>query len=116
MGVPIALKQLKLANVLYLVIQKERTGMNEIKSIVFTFKDATYNALVRLKRIKGKWARVVTIMNGELETLLFGNHFFFVGEEHDTVLNVADPETVQLLRQQIAAILQAEQPLDPELN
>ena len=90
--------------------------MNEIKSIAFTFNNATYNALVRLKRIKGKWARVVTIMNGELESLLFGNHFFFIGEDNDTVLNAADGETVKLLRQQIAAILQAEQPLSPELN
>ncbi len=80
--------------------------MNEIKSIAFTFNDATYNALVRLRRVRGKWARVVTIMNGELEALLFGNHFFFLDDEGDSMPGEKDPEAVKMLRKQIFATLQ----------
>jgi hypothetical protein len=88
--------------------------MNEIKSIAFSFNNATYNALVRLRQVKGKWARVVTIMNGELESRLFGNHFFFVDEDQD--LTSVEDETVRELRQQIASILAAENPAAPVLN
>ncbi len=48
--------------------------MDNIMSIEFLYKKRTFYALVRPKTRDGQTAYHVTIMNGELERLLFGQH------------------------------------------
>lgn len=45
-------------------------------SINFKYRDAHYKALIRVLEAKGKEEKEyrITIMNGELEVLLYGNH------------------------------------------
>ena len=43
-------------------------------SLEFTYRSKTYHALIRTKMDEQRLAYYVTIMNGELERLLYGNH------------------------------------------
>jgi len=45
-------------------------------SIKFDFGEREYCALVRMKEKEAKIEYHITIMNGELERLLYGNHVF----------------------------------------
>jgi hypothetical protein len=45
-------------------------------SIKFKFRAREYCALVRIKEKEGKAEYHITVMNGELERLLYGNHVF----------------------------------------
>jgi hypothetical protein len=46
-------------------------------SITFNYRKSQYEALVRVVKQKDNFKKYrITIMNGELEVLLFGHHFF----------------------------------------
>ena len=51
--------------------------MEKILSLEFTYRSKTYHALIRTKMSDQRLAYYVTIMNGELERLLYGNHILF---------------------------------------
>ena len=48
--------------------------MATIMSIAFEFKGKEYYSLIRVKERNEKTEYHITIMNGELERLLYGNH------------------------------------------
>lgn len=79
--------------------------MSTISSFTFVHKGQQYRALVRITYTPYRHYHI-TIMNGELETLLFGNHVFI--EKDGEVINSAVMELsaeVQELRQSIAGAL-----------
>jgi hypothetical protein len=43
-------------------------------SLGFKFREVSYNALIRLRESGIKKEYVITVMNGELEKILYGNH------------------------------------------
>jgi hypothetical protein len=48
--------------------------MDKMISLEFTYRSKIYFALVRTKIDKKKLSYIITIMNGELERLLYGHH------------------------------------------
>ncbi|TMI73635.1 MAG: hypothetical protein E6H09_06120 [Bacteroidetes bacterium] len=48
--------------------------MDKMISLEFTYRSKTYYALIRTKINEKKISYVVTVMNGELERLLYGHH------------------------------------------
>jgi len=52
--------------------------MPSMLSVGFEYRKKKYYALVRIRERSGQNECVVTVMNGELETLLYGNHIFFI--------------------------------------
>ena len=68
-------------------------------SLEFTYRSQTYYALIRTKLNEQRLAYYVTIMNGELERMLYGNHILIdeAGELR------SDPE---ILDQEIAELKQ----------
>jgi len=48
--------------------------MDKMLSLEFTYRSKTYHALIRTKINEHRLAYYVTIMDGELERLLYGNH------------------------------------------
>jgi hypothetical protein len=48
--------------------------MDKMISLEFTYRSKTYFALVRTKINEKKISYVVTVMNGDLERLLYGHH------------------------------------------
>jgi hypothetical protein len=48
--------------------------MDKMISLEFTYRSKTYYALIRTKMNEKKISYVVTVMNGELERLLYGHH------------------------------------------
>lgn len=55
--------------------------MSEIISIPFEFADYKYTALVNIKKQSFNRFFIITIMDGQLEQLLFGNHIFIETED-----------------------------------
>lgn len=46
-------------------------------SITFDYRESQYEALIRVVKQKENYKKYrITVMNGELEVLLFGHHFF----------------------------------------
>ena len=45
-------------------------------SLEFTYDNCVYNALARIKKNQGLEEYAITIMNGELEARLYGEHIF----------------------------------------
>jgi hypothetical protein len=54
--------------------------MSKMISIQFTYRNSTHHALVRCGQIEGLSQIRVTVMNGDVEALLFGHHIFFSNE------------------------------------
>jgi hypothetical protein len=48
--------------------------MDKMISLEFTYRSKTYYAIIRTKINEKKISYVVTVMNGELERLLYGHH------------------------------------------
>ena len=61
--------------------------MSNILSMNFKYNNSIFDVLVRLKENGTKREYYVTIMNGELEKLLFGSHIFVEVDGH---LQIAD--------------------------
>jgi hypothetical protein len=55
----------------------------EFLSVEFEFEGGTYNTLIRKKRKASGTEYCITVMNGKLEKLLYGNHII---KEKDGVL------------------------------
>jgi len=64
--------------------------------IKFEYHGTGYEALVRIKAKETKTEYYITIMNGELEKMLYGHHVFI--DENDKLQTgiVPDPETAYL--------------------
>lgn len=50
--------------------------MTNMVSVAFCYNKCSYNALIRFKETESGKKYYVTIMNGKLEKLLYGNHIF----------------------------------------
>jgi hypothetical protein len=54
--------------------------MDKIISLEFIYKSTMYYALIRTKEYEERRLHSVTIMNGDLERLLYGNHIIIEKE------------------------------------
>jgi hypothetical protein len=63
-------------------------NMDTITSVEFVYKSDIYYALIRTKNRGDKKHHFITIMNGNLERLLYGNHIVI---EEDGVLQSERP-------------------------
>jgi hypothetical protein len=75
--------------------------MNEFEflSVEFEFEGTHYNSLVRKKKLNNSFEYHVTIMDGELEKMLYGNHI--IRQVNGTLLDEcdsADKKVVDLKR------------------
>lgn len=67
--------------------------MTKILSIGFEYKGIFYKALARLKELGIKKEYHITIMNGELEKLLYGNHVIVESNGQLLLAHAISPET-----------------------
>lgn len=84
--------------------------MSNIISISFNYKGHPYHALVRIKNNSIREYHI-TVMNGQLETLLYGNHIFIESNgkfENDNPGNKINDEDILKLREAISKALQKE--------
>ena len=82
---------------------------NEILPLYFRFKGKDYSALVRQKNDLEQEQYRVTIMNGDLEMLLFGHHIFLLQDGDFVCCNPPqDSNTVQLVTCIANALKEAE--------
>jgi hypothetical protein len=70
--------------------------MEDIISIEFEYKEKTHFALVRIKEKKEHKEYHITIMNGELEQKLYGNHVFIDEDSWIVLSPVPENRTGQL--------------------
>jgi hypothetical protein len=78
-----------------------------ILSLEFSYRSKTYYGLVRIKMNEGVKCHHVTVMNGDLERLLYGYHI--IAEDRDGLLHPvaeAPDEEVQKLQDGIIQSLQ----------
>jgi hypothetical protein len=61
--------------------------MDNIISLEFIYKSKKYYALVRTKMIGQEKHNIITVMNGDLETLLYGHHILV---EDDGILRSSE--------------------------
>jgi hypothetical protein len=54
--------------------------MEKIISLAFIYKSKVYYALIRTKKCEDKTGYYITIMNGDLEMMLYGNHIILETE------------------------------------
>jgi hypothetical protein len=78
--------------------------MEKILTIEFEFLGQFYFSLVRLKQKNGLNEYQVTVMNGELEKLLYGNHIIRVEDGHLQV-EFSENNKQELLKLRIAEAL-----------
>jgi hypothetical protein len=72
--------------------------------VKFEFRGAGYEALIRVKVKETKTEYYITIMNGELEKMLFGHHILI--EENGLLLQGSAPDDdIRQLKQTIAEAL-----------
>ena len=72
--------------------------------VKFEFREAGYEALVRIKVKETKTEYYITVMNGELEKMLFGHHI--LTQENGILLQEAvASDDIRQLRQKIAEAL-----------
>ena len=69
--------------------------MGQILSLKFLYADTEYYSLLRVKEKENLKEYHITIMNGELESRLYGNH---IVTEVDGLLTVGLPENRELAR------------------
>src|SRR5688572_37556 len=62
----------------------------EIMSLEFSYRSKTYYALIRTKIVQQEKQYHITVMNGELERLLYGHHI--VSPRGNNFLHVANEE------------------------
>ena len=75
----------------------KKTRMTDMISIPFDYRNQSYTALVATKEIASTREYRITIMNGELEQLLFGHHIFSLREGEIRPQNSTDdPEVTSL--------------------
>lgn len=82
--------------------------MQVMFSINFTFNDRLFQALVRTKQTSVKEYHI-TVMNGDLESLLHGNHIFIERESGQIETNLdghKENDHLMHLRKSIAQALQ----------
>jgi hypothetical protein len=71
--------------------------MDKMLSLEFMYKSKTYYALVRTKLIGQEKQYYITVMNGELEMLLYGNHVILEdGDGLRSATDIQQPEVLQL--------------------
>jgi hypothetical protein len=71
----------------------------EMISLEFIYRSTTYYALIRTKIVQQEKQYHITIMNGELERLLYGHHIISPGgKDHLKVIkdNLPTPEIMEL--------------------
>jgi hypothetical protein len=75
-------------------------------SMGFEYKEKAYSALIRVKRVNGSIEYHLTIMNGDLERLLYGCHIF--KKENDRLIpcQPAKSQEVELLQSAVCGALQ----------
>ena len=78
-----------------LIIEKNGKDMGQILSLKFLFDGHEYHCLLRVKEKEDRKEYYITIMNGELESRLFGNH---IVTEVDGLLSVELPADRELSR------------------
>jgi hypothetical protein len=80
--------------------------MPEMLSIEFNYKKKCFYALARVKQglVKPQKEYVITVMNGELESMLYGNHVFSI-DNGKVVSTGTRNENVAELRDCISAAL-----------
>lgn len=94
----------------------------EIMSLEFSYRSKTYYALIRTKIINREKQYHITVMNGELERLLYGHHI--IAPKRNSFLHVANedipvPEVIELKQCIIEALwryLGINQEVDNEAN
>lgn len=81
----------------------------ELHTVSFTYRQSDYDALVRVK-IKDDESKEyhVTVMNGELEKMLYGNHVLSVKNGKFDILDANVPIEIGELRAAIASALETE--------
>jgi len=62
-------------------------GDSEFLSVSFQFEGTEHSSLIRKKRNTNHTEYSITVMNGELEKLLYGNHIL---KEKDGILQIDD--------------------------
>lgn len=79
--------------------------MGTIMSLGFEFKGKEYHSLIRVKEKEEKTEYHITVMNGDLERLLYGNHI--VREENGELNTEGFPEINDqwMLKKQIVQAL-----------
>ncbi len=71
--------------------------MDKIISIEFLYRSKSYHALIRTKPFVGGTVHSVTIMNGDLEKLLYGHHAIIEKEgSFESVAEIANKEVAEL--------------------
>lgn len=74
--------------------------MDKIISLEFIYQSKPYYALIRTKEYKGDKLHHITVMNGDLERKLYGNHVII---EKDGVFQPAE----EILNKEIAELKQS---------
>jgi len=71
--------------------------MDNITSLEFTYRSAVFYALLRTKVNEGKKHYYITVMNGDLERLLYGHHVICEDESNLwSVTDIADRNVAEL--------------------
>lgn len=71
----------------------------EMMSLEFTYRSKTYYALIRTKIVQEEKQYCITVMNGELERLLYGHHIISPGGKkflHTVNNNLPTAEAIEL--------------------
>jgi len=76
--------------------------MSSLLSLGFEFKDCHHSFLARVKETGNEIEYHVTLMNGELEKLLYGNHIITGSSNHVVADLPADNQEDQHLKFRIA--------------
>ena len=78
--------------------------MEKLLTIEFEFLEQFYFSLIRVKQKNGLNEYQVTVMNGELEKLLYGNHIIQVEDGHLQV-EFSENNKQELLKLRVAEAL-----------
>lgn len=79
--------------------------MSTIMSLGFEFKGREYYSLIRVKEKKEITEYHITVMNGDLERLLYGNHVINLVNGQLDIDNIPDTNEQCKLKKQIAQAL-----------
>jgi hypothetical protein len=79
--------------------------MGTIMSLGFEFKGKEYYSLIRVKERNEKTEYHITVMNGDLERMLYGNHIINEVDGELEAGTVADGNDQLLLKSKIAEAL-----------
>ena len=79
--------------------------MGTIMSLGFEFKGKEYYSLIRVKEKNNKTEYHITVMNGDLERLLYGNHVVKELNGELEIENAAENNEQAILKKQIVEAL-----------